>query len=387
MGSSDHIHRCFVYRVTLKSAERARAPFRHAANAYGDQINMALTGGYDSRLMLAQLSKLNRKPSLHVYGQSTDADVRIAKLIAADKGLQLKHTEKKKPTSKQDPQLVEAFEDNFVFFDGWPVDGIFDSGADKESRLSRARHNVLSLNGGAGGMYRNAYYVRNVSITMRDMLGIFYTQFDPSKCGAPFSLPAFYANLETKLTEAIRSQSRQLTRVQVELIYPLVRCRFWMGRNTTLNTRLGPTLTPFVDQQIIETASRISLKHKNYGRLEAAMIHALNPSLASYVSDYGHNFSTAPPLKRRLGDTLIHLRPVWLRRYAYRIKNRRLARLEGLHSPEGIEQVLGYELTVARQLMDLGRINDPEQFLRLATIDYLARRVNADPSIDFLTRC
>ena len=64
------------------------------AACFGDRIDTALSGGYDSRLTLALLQSHGVSPSIHVYGSETDADVRIAKEIAAHEGFTLEHQDK-----------------------------------------------------------------------------------------------------------------------------------------------------------------------------------------------------------------------------------------------------------------------------------------------------
>ena len=71
-----------------------------------------------------------------------------------------------------------------------------------------------------------------------------------------------------------------------------------------------------------EHASIIPIGWKNHGAYEAELIRRADARLASYPSGYGHDFGGPPPLTQRLADYGTYLRPPWLRRYAYRLKNR-----------------------------------------------------------------
>lgn len=61
---------------------------------YSDKITSALSGGFDSRLMLVLKLKEFINPKLYVYGSNTNSDVIIAKLIAINENLNLDHTNK-----------------------------------------------------------------------------------------------------------------------------------------------------------------------------------------------------------------------------------------------------------------------------------------------------
>jgi len=64
------------------------------ASIFGDNIKMALSGGYDSRLLLALFRRAGVTPKLFVYGASSDKDVRIAKQITEAEGIALQHVDK-----------------------------------------------------------------------------------------------------------------------------------------------------------------------------------------------------------------------------------------------------------------------------------------------------
>jgi asparagine synthase (glutamine-hydrolysing) len=64
-----------------------------------------------------------------------------------------------------------------------------------------------------------------------------------------------------------------------------------MGRNNSVNNKIGFALTPFITQSLIERALRLPLRQKNTGRFEARLIREINPRLAAYPSAYGHSFA------------------------------------------------------------------------------------------------
>jgi len=56
--------------------------FGAVARSFGDRVRCALSGGYDSRLILAYLRRHGMKPSVYVYGSARERDVLLAQEIA-----------------------------------------------------------------------------------------------------------------------------------------------------------------------------------------------------------------------------------------------------------------------------------------------------------------
>ncbi|WP_438992908.1 hypothetical protein [Pseudemcibacter sp.] len=63
-------------------------------SAYGKNITTALSGGYDSRLLLSLLIDAGVTPQLYVYGENSSPDVLVAKSIEKGEGLEINHVDK-----------------------------------------------------------------------------------------------------------------------------------------------------------------------------------------------------------------------------------------------------------------------------------------------------
>jgi hypothetical protein len=262
------------------------------ASAFGDNIDTALSGGYDSRLTLALLREAGVAPSLHVYGRDEDADVRIAKAIAAAEGFSLEHVDKSAAAPVDPDAFAETIARNHLMFHGHPPDGIFENGA------------------------------------------------------------------------------------EIEAVYPLFRCRYWMGKNNSVNNRLGPALTPFIDANVVPDALKLPLRYKNSGLFEARMIREISPSLAKHMSDYGHGFDIDPPLARRLHDAMVYLRPPRLRRLSFRIKNRNLPDLPYWLTPDYIGKAIDPETPFMRRFFGMDRVHNADHLNRIYTLEYLFQRAD-----------
>ncbi len=363
----DHVAACL---------ERLRAVYAGMALAFGDSIDTALSGGYDSRLTLGLLQQQGVVPKVHVYGRSHDADVRIAKAIAQGEGFSLTHVDKHSSRDINPERYAQCVETNFHVFDGYPPAGIFDDGVDLSTRLERCAHGELMLNGGGGEIFRNFFYLLDRAMSVRRFLWCFYNRFDPAACTDLFDEEAYHARLGGKVKAAVRSGDSVLKRREIEYLYPAFRCRYWMGRNNQINNRLGWALTPFMDYELVRCAVGVPLRFKNHGRLQAAMIRAVSPELARYTSDYGHGFIGRIPFTRLARDYSTLLRPPRMRRYAYRLRYRRPRPRPRFLSGDYLRAVLDPRLPRLGAFFRIDGIHDPAAFTRVCTLEYLFEKLN-----------
>ncbi len=292
--------------------------------AYDGHIDTALSGGYDSRLIVALLFSQKCRPDIHVYGKDSDPDVIVAKRIAEGEGFPLKHIDKATGAKLPVDQAAESIARTFNAFDGAPADGIFDNGTDLATRRDRCRTGALMLNGGGGEVFRNFFYLPDRDFTVRDILWSFYSQFDPATATESFDEDAYHARLGEKIKRTIGTTNDRLTRPEVELVYPLFRCRYWMGRNNAVNSRFGSALTPFIDAALIRQTIRVPLKYKNVGRFEGRLITLASPALAAYPSDYGYAFDRAAADRGApQGHDDLYAATDSVRRYTFRLRTRR----------------------------------------------------------------
>ena len=356
--------------------EPLRAQVRAYVAAFGDRIDTALSGGFDSRLLLALLREQRIRPRLHVYGREADADVQVANRIAAGEGLALQHIEK----SQAQPLEVEAFAEqvarNLVAFDGYPNDGLFNNGLDLATRRQRCAKGELMLNGGGGEVFRNFFYLPDRPMSARALAQAFYSQYAPAVCRGAFDEARHAAVLALKISCAVGAETtRRLARRQIEAAYPLFRCRYWMGRNNSVNNRLGFAVTPYCTARTVAVSLSVPLADKNSGRLQARMIAMVDPRLAAYPSAYGFDFDAGPPRLYRLKDAVNRWRPLLLRRYSYRLRHRRPATWPWYLSDAHLEHLIGRGFEHVGRFLDPQRATDVAQYNRICTLEYLFRHV------------
>ena len=359
-----------------RNVENLRSYFEAMVACYGEKIDTALSGGYDSRLTLALLREQGITPRLHVYGRPNDPDVRVAKDVATGEKIALTHTDKSGAARIEVSNFATIVDRNLDIFDGTPPDSILDDGADITTRLERCAGGELMLNGGGGEVFRNFFYLLDRPYSTERFLWSFYNRFDPALCSARFDETAYFRALAEKVQKTAGTKNIVLTRKEVEFLYVGFRCRYWMGRNNGINNALGNALTPFIDANIVPDANSAPIGFKNFGKLEAAMIRMISPSLARYDSAYGHNFAGDPPLHRKFKDLSTMLRPPELRKYTYRLHRRSRDNWPYFLGPDYIDAILPNGFPFMTQFFDVDRIADSEQFSRICTLEYLFRRFN-----------
>lgn len=359
--------------------------FAPAVRSFGDRVNCALSGGYDSRLMLACLRRHGAKPRVYVYGSRPERDVRLAMEIAQREGFPLDVIDKSERPIIAPSDFAETARQNFLAVDGYHYGGIFHNGAEIGESARRVRGNAIAFNGGGGEIFRNFFYLLDRKYTVREILWSFYSQFDPASCTSAFNRELYYRGLEKKVLELLGSDERRLARPTVEWLYHSFRCRAWDGKVDSIASRYGYTAMPYLERAVTEHASGLSLAWKNHGAYEAELIRRVDHRLADYPSIYGHDFRGPPPPSRRFFDYATYLRPPWLRRYTYRLKHgyRRPPHRQGYLARPYREAALPGEDVTLRRLFRLNRVRDDEQFARILSLEYALRSFGSRVKIDF----
>lgn len=357
-----------------------RTAFKEIAAAFPGDVRTALSGGFDSRLIVAGLLACGERPELFVYGGTGSEDVPIARLVAASMDIPLDVIEKDVLNGGLALPDVEHLVQSALFFDGLPNDGIHDPGADQQTRLASTAGGCLVLNGGGGEIFRNFFHLPDRSFHAIDVVRAFYRAFDSRIFRHRDGLSAYedqmVSSIECTLGIGSSSTHRRLAREQVELIYPLFRCHYWMGVNNSVAVRHGHYFTPLLDLNMIRFACRLPLVWKNAGRLESRLITKLHDGIANQPSAYGFRFSAGPDRRARFEECRTNARPVFARPFINATR-RRLRR----------QQVVPDMLARCRLLLpgewrmdpvlDLRRLPDNQAFARALAVEIAWRELLA----------
>jgi asparagine synthase (glutamine-hydrolysing) len=266
---------------------------------------------------------------------------------------------------------------DFVLFDAWRVDGIFDDGSDALDRRKRHDRGRIPLNGSLGEIYRNFFYIPDRSLSLKGVVDSFFSGYAPSACTDRFSAPGYAAGLIRAFQDALGSDDERVSRSEIERLYPLIRGRDWTGRDVTLNLRFGRMFFPFMQAQLIDGTAEIPVRFKNYGLFEARLIERLAPSIARYPSAYGHCFCEPPPLPYRAKTWLTLFRPSSLRRYSYRLRFANPRPRPSYLGREYLGRLMDCSMPYMRRYFHLDHLHDPNVFNRVATMEYIFQRYGA----------
>jgi len=350
-----------------------RIVFEEAAKAFPDRVNAALSGGFDSRLIVAGLRGQGQLPRLFVYGHPTSDDVVVARTVAEAEGLPVRVVDKSNVTRGLPSPGLDKLVASALFFDGLPNDGIDDAGVDRQTRIAQTAGGRLALNGGGGEIFRNFFHLPGRSMSTSDLVRAFYRGFDADAFRAKTGLADYLERLGNSIGQTIGARER-LERELVELAYPLFRCHFWMSTNNSIEVRHGYFSTPLVDVETVRAAWRIPLDWKNAGLLESRLISVLHPGMAGHRSSYGFRFSEGPDLRARLSEWLTCQRPVRTRPWI----NAARRRIQGIRPSAELlaryRRILPGEWRVDG-LLDLARLPDDAALSRAMSVEVVTREL------------
>jgi asparagine synthase (glutamine-hydrolysing) len=369
-------------RLERHRARLAKVVRRHVGH-FGDHVHCPLSGGLDSRLVLAALRAEGCRPRTYVYGGPDDGDVRIARSIGEAQGFEVEWLDKESARRISPDEFPERVERNFQEYDGLPNFGeLFENGSNAAARDARHEGGALSASGGCGEIYRNFFYLPDRPTSAAAVARTFFARYAKSDVTAEFDERVFLRNIEDKILASLglAGTRGRLPRPLIEQVYPRVRCRSLFGREISLEGRYGAYLVPFLDRDVVAEAMTLPLGLKNAGRFEAMLLEAIDPELARLPSVYGHDFATPPTLRHRFDEWSTRARPVWLRQKSYALR-RRLGPVADEHggrlTAEYMGRVVDLDYPVMRRFFHVGRIGDSSLMRRISNLEYFAQRLGS----------
>lgn len=358
--------------------ERLRKIFSILANKFNGRVNCSLSGGFDSRLVFTLLLDAGIRPNLYVYGGPNDADVIIAKHLAAVAGQKIEWVDKAAEPLPSVEEWPARLEEVCFGLDGWAYECLSTHGySDVKTRLSRSEGDQALLLGTAGEVFRNFFYLPDKTYSLSAFVRAMYFRFNSASCGPDFRPEEYYSAFVDDISRVIGAASDRLDRRQIEMIYPLLRARYFFGRDMVLNQRFGWAFSPFLEPEVFEGAHNLPLKFKTLGKMEARMIQRLNPELAACPSTYGHAFSEPTPLGSKLRYYMLdHYRPMWLRERSYQIQHRRPEALPPALRDDYLKATIDPEYPFMRRLFNIDRVYDADAMGRIITMEYVLQKAN-----------
>ncbi|MDX2029386.1 MAG: hypothetical protein SF339_01870 [Blastocatellia bacterium] len=255
-----------------------------------------LTGGWDSRAIVAAFLRAGAAFEATVSGPVDGADVTIARRLAARAGISLLHLE-------PEPQL--RIDDAVRLTDG-EADPVEYARIAEIHRRTIGRFDV-SINGSYGEIARGYWWEllwpragERRPIDARALAAKRYLTAAESPdlypTGAGLDLVAHLAAILGRSATAERNTA------QMDQAYLFVRMQRWQGRIASATDRIRPCLSPFMFRSVLEAALRTPPRLRRNNRLMRDVIHRLRPDLAAEPLESG---APALPLNWRTGPRFL----------------------------------------------------------------------------------
>jgi asparagine synthase (glutamine-hydrolysing) len=363
--------------------DRLSAVVRHHADGYRDHLHCPLSGGLDSRLVLAALRAEGCRPKVYVYGPATSSDVQVARSIGAAQGFEVAWLDKEQYRTVEPDEFTEQVDRNFHDYDALPNFGeLFENGGNAAARDARHAGGAMSASGGCGEVYRNFFFLPDRPTSARTVARSFFARYAVSDVTCLFDERAFLRAIEDKILDSLNrpGDRSKLPRTVVEQIYPRVRCRSLFGKEISLEGRYGAYLMPFLDQHVAAAGLALPMGLKNAGQFEAMLLNVIDPELARQPSAYGHDFAAPPSARHRFDEWSTRVRPAWVRQKSYALNRRFRAVADehgGLLTPDYVGRVIDLDYPVMRRFFRPEAINDSGLMRRIACLEYLAVRLGS----------
>jgi asparagine synthase (glutamine-hydrolysing) len=278
-----------------------------------------LTGGYDSRVMVAAFLAGGVKFETTVAGSAESADVVVSKGLAKFTGKPHWHLEN--DDSFSPGRLKDVL---------WLTDGGYD--LIDYARMSSLHHRLsasfdASINGSFGELARGYWWeLLQPRVGKRERI-------DASKLARrrylvdPSSAQLFSAGedevLLKQFAQIIEDVNSGLAgwpnTAQMDNTYLYLRMRQWQGRIASSTDQIWPCLSPFMLRSVLETMLQVRARMRNHSLLVRMMLAELHPALAAYPLEHG--YPAAPMTWRTWPRFLPGLKPL-VKKSKVKLENR-----------------------------------------------------------------
>lgn len=261
-----------------------------------NSVDIGLSGGYDSRLLLFLSDKVFDSLSIHSnYKKKIDADILVAREIAGTLNKRLKEIPVMPSDEMSETEFRHTLSQSFLFYDG---QFRVNHGWTRKFRTMEYRKSVLGncltgLSGHNGEQYRNLYYFhgkKRISIEkfIREYVFDGRLRLVTDK-GIRESLLNYWCTFfKTKL---INQSDQKIGIKELRRFYT----DFWVmagpGIRCSAENQLSFFIMPFMEYEVIKSSETIIPHLGLHGEFQSKMIAALNPLAAGIKSNYGYSFS------------------------------------------------------------------------------------------------
>jgi len=270
-----------------------------AANRIGHRFTRPicdLTGGYDSRAVVAAFAGAGISFSTTVSGPANSGDVVVAAALAKKLGVDHRHV------TNDAPVLPVELDHAWRMTDG-EYDGV-DYARIYRNHDEMRRMADLSVNGSFGEIARGYWWEllfpgvgRSTPLDAmllaqrRYATGAYDRSLLPA--GSGFNLVEHMRAVIERNNRGLEGQANTL---QMDNAYLFLRMQRWQGRIASSTNQIWPCLSPFMFTSVLETMLRIVPAQRRRGLIIRQMLSRYSPVLAKHPLEHGYPAVPATPL-------------------------------------------------------------------------------------------
>ncbi|MBI3756933.1 MAG: hypothetical protein HY267_03050 [Deltaproteobacteria bacterium] len=272
-----------------------------------------LTGGYDSRALVAAFQTAGVRFATTVSGPEESADVRVSRQLA--KLLGVTHLRHEAPAVISFATARRSFA---------LTDGEYD--LLEYSRIAYVHNSLsqqfdISLNGSFGEVARGYWWEllfphagERRPLNARQLAQL---RFAAAKSETSLFPPELRLSLANHFTEVVERTNSGLSHFpnsfQMDHVYLTMRMQRWQGRIASSTNQIWPCLSPFLFRSVMETMLQTTVRLRRRSLLIRKMLLRLQPQLAEFPLEHGYpavpatwkNLHRFSPLFRHYGGKVM----------------------------------------------------------------------------------
>lgn len=341
-------------------------------------VKTGLSGGYDSRLVLAGLLSQDCQPFLYVNGIPGSTDIRCAREIAEGIGLPIEEVRFYEEYEMHDITPEQFFMNRFYLFDGLGSAGIFDNYSDIEYRLHYPFQDKALLNGAGGEIYRESWNLPLRKISIESFIKARYDTLPFNTILNKYSKQEYLSNLKLKISRNMGINTNWVSRQDIELLHP----SRYKAIHFILSTQqqLYPFILPFYEPNLIEQSKEIPILFKYNGKFNKDLMRRLYPVLSSFKSAYGYTFDENIPYKIRLKEYFQTNMPLPLRPFLRKFRKSKSLPVKeygrDLSNPGFIKNLIDTSSMKTEEFIKFKKIESDDIRSRVLTLELILNKLN-----------
>ena len=299
--------------------------YLHQSNS---KVDLGISGGYDSRLVLAFAQHKNWLLHLHTHqtGDIHNDDLKVAKALSEYINIPLKVLPTKRPEDQKE-EIEDMLIGNLLFFDGRSaaVIGEMSQTYTLAYRKLVIEESTLELLGIGGEIYRNYYLLPFVPVWKNRFFKdrVFRVNIYQSINDKQWLKNVIMKHIHKAEDRMHQPLSHSINKEDACRYYGEVYMADGQSVMADAYDQICPCFLPFLDDRVLSGAQESAVFQGIAGRFEGYLIEKLDPNLAKIPSSYGYSFAYTP-LLTNVKETLRTLVPprIWNKIGDYKRRSR-----------------------------------------------------------------